>query len=107
MTDARQPRWSSFRRTRSERRCAAVRNRSTEQTFFDEERKTLSQNCFRVIEVGVKVGEPLDAVERVAQNEQRPAFVDDLPLPGDRAFIGGIMSSGSVIEPTIEEAARE
>jgi hypothetical protein len=67
----------------------------------------LSQNCVRVLKVGVKVGEQSEAVERVAQNEQRPAFADDLPRPGDRAVIGGIMSSGSVTEPTIEEAARE
>jgi hypothetical protein len=67
----------------------------------------LSHNCFRVLEAGVKVAEPSDAVERVAQNEQRPAFIGDLPRPGDRAVIGGIMSSGSVSEPTIEEVARE
>jgi hypothetical protein len=41
------------RRHRDVGNVAAVRNRSAEQPFFDEERKTLSQNCFRHIEVGV------------------------------------------------------
>lgn len=74
------------------RTAAAVRNRSAEQPFFDEVRKPLSQDCFRDLEVIVEVGEPSDAVKRVAQNEECPAFADDLQRPGYRAGLGGIIA---------------
>ena len=50
------------------------------------------RNSFGDPEVALEVGEPPDAVERVAHDEQRPAFADDLQRPGDRAVLVGVVT---------------
>ena len=60
--------------------------------FLDEKCQPLGQNRFGDIEVDLEVGEPSDAVERVAHDEQRPAFTNDLQRPGDRAVLVGVVT---------------
>ena len=68
---------------------------AVEDALFYKKREALCENGARDVEVSGEVGEAADTEERVAHDEQRPAFADNLEGTGDGARLGGVLAGQS------------